>query len=71
MFCNDLKEKHEEKITIKGVDASTMETLLDYTYTSKVFITKQNVQRILEAASLFQVSNVAAVVIFVYFAAIP
>ncbi|XP_072896850.1 kelch-like protein 6 isoform X1 [Hemitrygon akajei] len=54
MFCNDLKEKHEEKIVIKGVDASTMETLLDYTYTSKVYITKYNVQRILEAASLFQ-----------------
>ncbi|XP_072111799.1 kelch-like protein 6 isoform X2 [Mobula birostris] len=54
MFCNDLKEKHEERIVIKGVDASTMETLLDYTYTSKVYITKHNVQRILEAASLFQ-----------------
>ncbi|XP_069755420.1 kelch-like protein 6 isoform X2 [Narcine bancroftii] len=54
MFCNDLKEKHEEKIVIKGVDANTMETLLDYTYTSKVYITRHNVQKILEAASLFQ-----------------
>ncbi|XP_078061905.1 kelch-like protein 6 [Mustelus asterias] len=54
MFCNDLKEKHEEKILIKGVDADTMQTLLDYAYTSKVYITKQNVQRLLEAASLFQ-----------------
>uniref|UniRef100_UPI00398EC931 kelch-like protein 6 n=1 Tax=Pristiophorus japonicus TaxID=55135 RepID=UPI00398EC931 len=54
MFCNDLKEKHEEKIVIKGVDADTMQALLDYTYTSKVYITRQNVQRILEAASLFQ-----------------
>ncbi|GCB60537.1 hypothetical protein scyTo_0014187 [Scyliorhinus torazame] len=54
MFCNDLKEKHEEKIVIKGVDADTMQMLVDYTYTSKVYITRQNVQRILEAASLFQ-----------------
>ncbi|KAH0623864.1 hypothetical protein JD844_007035 [Phrynosoma platyrhinos] len=54
MFCNDLKEKYEEKIVIKGVDAETMQILLDYTYTSKVLITKENVQKILEAASLFQ-----------------
>ncbi|KAM9087979.1 kelch-like protein 6 isoform 4-T4 [Megaptera novaeangliae] len=54
MFCNDLKEKYEERIIIKGVDAETMHTLLDYTYTSKALITKQNVQRVLEAANLFQ-----------------
>ncbi|KAM6443199.1 kelch-like protein 6 [Liasis olivaceus] len=54
MFCNDLKEKNEEKIVIKGVDAETMQILLDYTYTSKVLITKENVQKVLEAASLFQ-----------------
>lgn len=55
MFCNDLKEKYEKRIVIKGVDAETMHTLLDYTYTSKALITKQNVQRVLEAANLFQV----------------
>ncbi|KAM6160569.1 kelch-like protein 6 isoform 4-T4 [Erethizon dorsatum] len=54
MFCNDLKEKYEKRIVIKGVDAETMHTLLDYTYTSKALITKQNVQRVLEAANLFQ-----------------
>ncbi|ELK00747.1 Kelch-like protein 6 [Pteropus alecto] len=55
MFCNDLKEKYEKRIIIKGVDAETMHTLLDYTYTSKALITKQNVQRVLEAANLFQI----------------
>ncbi|OCT81052.1 kelch-like protein 6 [Xenopus laevis] len=54
MFCNDLKEKYEEKIIIQGVDPETMQIILDYTYTSKVVITKFNVQKILEAASLFQ-----------------
>ncbi|KAM9224447.1 kelch-like protein 6 isoform 2-T2 [Dugong dugon] len=54
MFCNDLKEKREKRIVIKGVDAEIMHTLLDYTYTSKALITKQNVQRVLEAANLFQ-----------------
>lgn len=41
MFCNDLKEKYEKRIIIKGVDAETMHTLLVYTYTSKALITKQ------------------------------
>lgn len=57
MFCNDLREKYEEKIILKGVDAETMNILLDYTYTSKMLITKQNVQKVLEAASLFQVQK--------------
>uniref|UniRef100_A0A8C1SXT1 Kelch-like family member 6 n=1 Tax=Cyprinus carpio TaxID=7962 RepID=A0A8C1SXT1_CYPCA len=57
MFCNDLREKHEENINIKGIDADTMRILLEYTYTSKVIITKDNVQRMLEAASLFQLCS--------------
>ncbi|XP_059419422.1 kelch-like protein 6 [Carassius carassius] len=58
MFCNDLREKHEENINIKGIDADTMRILLEYTYTSKVIITKDNVQRMLEAASLFQFPHI-------------
>ncbi|CAM4590496.1 hypothetical protein PO909_031170 [Leuciscus waleckii] len=54
MFCNDLREKHEENVNLKGLDADTMSILLEYTYTSKVTITKDNVQKMLEAASLFQ-----------------
>ncbi|XP_039616811.1 kelch-like protein 6 [Polypterus senegalus] len=54
MFCNNLKEKNEDKIVIKGVDSETMKILIDYTYTSRVLLTKYNVQKILEAASLFQ-----------------
>ncbi|XP_051729001.1 kelch-like protein 6 isoform X2 [Ctenopharyngodon idella] len=54
MFCNDLREKHEENVNLKGLDADTMRILLEYTYTSKVTITKDNVQKMLEAASLFQ-----------------
>ncbi len=59
MFCNDLREKHEENVNIKGIDADTMGILLEYTYTSKVIITKDNVQRMLEAASLFQVCTIS------------
>lgn len=59
MFCNDLREKNEENVNIKGIDADTMGILLEYTYTSKVIITKDNVQRMLEAASLFQVCTIS------------
>lgn len=55
MFCTDLREKHEQCVNIQGIDAEDMKMLLDYTYTSKVHITENNVQKTLEAANLFQV----------------
>lgn len=56
MFCNGLRESHEERVEIKGLNSGTMSVLLDYTYTSRVHLTHSNVQRILEAASQFQVN---------------
>lgn len=55
MFCNGLRESHEERVEIKGLDSGTMCMLLEYTYTSGAHLTHSNVQRILEAASQFQV----------------
>lgn len=40
MFCNDLKEKYEKRIIIKGVDVEIMYVFLDYTYISKALIIK-------------------------------
>ena len=57
MFCSGLRESHEEQVEIKGLDRGTMRCLLDYTYTSQALITSSNVQRILEAASQFQVRD--------------
>lgn len=58
MFCSGLRESHEDWVEIKGVDSETMGTLLDYTYTSRAVITHSNVQKTLEAASLFQFPRV-------------
>lgn len=58
MFCSGLKESHEERVEIKGLDSSTMRSLLEYTYTSRAQLTPSNVQRILEAASQFQFMRV-------------
>ncbi|KAM3607881.1 uncharacterized protein V6R79_015644 [Siganus canaliculatus] len=54
MFCSGLKESHEERVEIKGLDSGTMSMLLEYTYTSQALLTHSNVQRVLEAASQFQ-----------------
>ncbi|XP_077473407.1 kelch-like protein 6 isoform X2 [Stigmatopora argus] len=54
MFCNGLKESHEKKVELKGLDSEAMQTLLGYTYTSQAVLTNSNVQKVLEAASQFQ-----------------
>ncbi|KAK1344099.1 hypothetical protein QTO34_014658 [Cnephaeus nilssonii] len=63
ILCVDIQEFSCHRVVLAAAsnyfrsDAETMHTLLDYTYTSKALITKQNVQRVLEAANLFQVSE--------------
>ncbi|XP_075870673.1 kelch-like protein 6 isoform X1 [Nelusetta ayraudi] len=54
MFCNGLRESHEERVDLKGVDSEVMRVLLEYTYTSQAHLTHSNVQQILEAACQFQ-----------------
>ncbi|XP_017278147.1 kelch-like protein 6 [Kryptolebias marmoratus] len=54
MFCSGLRESYEEQVEMKGLDSGTMQSLLEYTYTSRAMLTHSNVQRILEAASQFQ-----------------
>ncbi|XP_077988753.1 kelch-like protein 24 [Glandiceps talaboti] len=55
MFSTDLKEKRENVITIKNIKAQSMSLILQYAYTSRIQITEQNVQALLEAADLFQI----------------
>ncbi|XP_061925096.1 kelch-like protein 6 [Entelurus aequoreus] len=54
MFCSGLKESRDERVEIKGLDSSVMQSLLQYTYTSQALLTQENVQRVLEAACQFQ-----------------
>ncbi|KAJ0005603.1 hypothetical protein NQD34_015497 [Periophthalmus magnuspinnatus] len=54
MFCSGLRESHEERVEMKGLDSATMRILLDYTYTGRALLTEFNVQRIVEAASQFE-----------------
>uniref|UniRef100_A0A1A8LCV7 Kelch-like 6 n=1 Tax=Nothobranchius pienaari TaxID=704102 RepID=A0A1A8LCV7_9TELE len=54
MFCSGLRESHEKRVEMKGLDSGTMHSLLEYTYTSRAHLTHSNVQKILEAANQFQ-----------------
>lgn len=54
MFNSDMSESRQEKITLKDMDSSTMELVLDYIYTGQVFLSEDSVQNLLSAANLFQ-----------------
>ena len=59
MFLSGLRESREDCVEMKGLDCDTMRTLLDYTYTGRALLNEFNVQKILEAASQFQVRSLS------------
>ncbi|XP_078583963.1 kelch-like protein 24 [Branchiostoma floridae x Branchiostoma japonicum] len=58
MFCNGHRESQEHKVTIHEVNSDVMQLLVDYAYTSKVTITKDNAAELLEGANFFQIQPV-------------
>ncbi|KAJ6660769.1 hypothetical protein lerEdw1_017395 [Lerista edwardsae] len=58
MFTSDMKEKSKDKIKLSGLSPTILESLVIYTYTSEVQITKGNVQSLLQAADLLQFTSV-------------
>ena len=57
MFSADLAESKQEKVSINRVESSMIRLLIDYAYTSEVLITPNNVQSLLSAANLLEVSR--------------
>ncbi|KAL4217716.1 hypothetical protein ACF0H5_022457 [Mactra antiquata] len=53
MFTNGMLETDQDVVEIRDIEANTMQNLLDFMYTSTVEITVNNVQSILQGASLF------------------
>ena len=51
-------ETNKSKITLKDVDPLALEILINYVYTSEVEVTEDNVQTLLPAANLMQLSDV-------------
>lgn len=52
------EESRQDKITIQGVDYQALNLLVEYMYTSNIYITEENVQILLQAANLLQLNEV-------------
>lgn len=58
MFTNEMCEKRESTIHIQGISAAVMQILLDFIYTETVNVNVGNVQELLPAACLLQLTGV-------------
>ena len=58
MFTGEMAESKQKVITINGVDAKSLRTLVEYAYTATIRISEENVQAILPAASVLQFEEV-------------
>lgn len=56
MFTSNLEESKQRVVTIQNIPAAVMKLLLDYCYTSVISITEDNIQDILPAASILQLT---------------
>lgn len=58
MFTNEMAECHKSEVTLHDIDATAVELLVAFAYTSEIKITEDNVQYLLPAASLLQLHSV-------------
>ncbi|XP_043246385.1 kelch-like protein 17 [Amphibalanus amphitrite] len=58
MFTNDLAEKRQCQITLHDIDAHAIQLLVDFAYTGELQICEDNVQALLPASSLLQLTGV-------------
>ncbi|KAK7154564.1 hypothetical protein R3I94_007782 [Phoxinus phoxinus] len=57
MFTLDMRERLNDTINLPCIDGEILGALVTYVYTSKISITQSNVQSLLEAADLLQLSS--------------
>lgn len=58
MFTNDVVESRQNTITLKSMDARSVELLIEFAYTAQIKITEENVQYLLPVACILQISPV-------------
>lgn len=58
MFTNSMMESRQETVTLSDLDQDAVEDLVEFAYTSKIGIHEDNVQPLLKAASILQLSEV-------------
>ena len=60
MFTNDMAESREDVIELQGMDPTSVETIIEFMYTSDINISEDNVQTILPASNIIQLEPVKA-----------
>uniref|UniRef100_A0A1B6D3K8 Kelch-like protein diablo n=1 Tax=Clastoptera arizonana TaxID=38151 RepID=A0A1B6D3K8_9HEMI len=58
MFNDDMAEKLQKEVELRDIDPVALQLLVEYSYTGEVQITEENVQVLLPASSLLQISSV-------------
>lgn len=58
MFCKGMKEGSQTEVNLKGIKPSTLETLVDYAYTSEIAVSDSNICDLLSASSMYEMSHV-------------
>ncbi|XP_041372118.1 kelch-like protein 18 [Gigantopelta aegis] len=58
MFTHDMVEAKQDEISMQGIDASALESLVNFAYTGKVELDQNNVQSLLIAASFLHLQSV-------------
>ena len=56
MFTNGMLESAQKKVEISGIDAKTMELLIEFAYTGTIEVNIENVQQLLAAASMLNIT---------------
>ncbi|XP_053576665.1 kelch repeat and BTB domain-containing protein 8 [Bombina bombina] len=57
MFTSGLTESTQEVVKLVGIEAESMQLVLNYAYTSRVQLTEANVQALFTASSIFQIPS--------------
>ncbi|KAK3607148.1 hypothetical protein CHS0354_034304 [Potamilus streckersoni] len=58
MFTGDLAEAKADRITLQEIDPKALVQLIDFVYTSEIHVTEDNVQTLLPAANILQITEV-------------
>jgi len=58
MFTGELRERDQTEVTIRDIDETAMEIVIDFIYTSYIVVEESNVQTLLPAACLLQLTEI-------------
>ncbi|XP_045213681.1 kelch-like protein 2 [Mercenaria mercenaria] len=58
MFTGDLAEAKSDRITLQEIDPTALVLLIDFVYSSEIQVTEENVQTLLPAANILQMTEV-------------